>query len=610
MRNTNPTIKIDSGELKIIDNNNNVYIGFDNNTKTINFSENIILKNTNPTIKVLSGELDFIDNSNNNYLGINTISQSINAYQLFEMQKNLSFSQSIFYIQDSDGVEYMSFNKETKKIRFIQSLDVSGGVPQPSFISNIIFNVPTDFIISDNLNRNYIECNPVTYSIKLDAPVTLPNIIFSNDELFIQDMSGNKFLGFNRLTQSINFFKPTDLPNGGGIGDASGIVFPNDTFTFSDSLNRNYLIFDKPNQKVKVTQPIDLQTILFSNDILYIKDSNGFNYMAFNKVDKTIQFIAPIDSGGVPVVSYISRINFIGPSIFSINDNSNRTYLECDPNTFSLNLFAPINCKTDNIISYTNTLSFTNNNGWNMLKLNNSSNGSFDISANIHITMDSPKIQIQSGELTFVDISNNKYIGIDISNQVVKINKTLDLSNNGNIIFNTDLNFISNKQNILSIKQKNNLPIISYSEKLIIQNTTTNEVYANPIIKYNIISENVNSFEKKYLAKTSIPNGTGVIQYYFRNVIDAKDEQITFKGKIISRDLENNSASFTFEGYTKYMSPTNTNILEFELNPLYTSDPNWKLNSFFIYSTDLVMEVQSDQPTTTNWVVAIESISV
>ena len=112
------------------------------------------------------------------------------------------------------------------------------------------------------------------------------------------------------------------------------------------------------------------------------------------------------------------------------------------------------------------------------------------------------------------------------------------------------------------------------------------------------------------MAKTSIPNGTGVIQYYFRNVIDSKDEQITFKGKIVSRDLENNSASFTFEGYTKYISPTNTNILELELNPLYTSDPNWKLNSFFIYSTDLVMEVQSNQSTTTNWVVAIESISV
>ena len=123
-----------------------------------------------------------------------------------------------------------------------------------------------------------------------------------------------------------------------------------------------------------------------------------------------------------------------------------------------------------------------------MLKLNNSSNGSFDISANIHITMDSPKIQIQSGELAFVDISDNKYFSIDVSNQVIKINKTLDLSSNGNIVFNNDLNFISNKQNILSIKQKNNLPVISYSEKLIIQNTNTNEVYANPIIKYKVLN--------------------------------------------------------------------------------------------------------------------------
>jgi len=771
MRNTSPTIKIVSGEMDVIDNSNNIYAGFNTATKTvkvyqaidlsangtiifgdslkvtdssgiivtinrtsIDTSSNIIMRNTSPTIKIVSGEMKVIDNSNNNYFGINTVSQSINAYKLFEMQKNMSFTQSIFYIQDSDGVNYMSFNKITKKIRFIQTLDISGGIPQPSFISNIVFNAPTSFTITDNLDRSYIICNPNTYSINLTTPVKflepanlsniifpnntltlsdslntnylildkpnqkvritqpidLQTIVFSNDILYIQDMNGNNFLGFNRLTQTINFLKPTDLSGGGGggggIGDASGMIFPNDTFTFSDSLNRNYLIldkpnqkvkvtqpidlqsvlfsnntltfsdlsntnylifdkpnqkvkvtqpidlqnvlfsnntltfsdslntnyliFDKPNQKVKVTQPIDLQTVLFSNDTLYIRDSNGINYMAFNKVNRTIQFIAPIDSGGVPVVSYLLRINFIAPSIFSINDNLSRIYLECDPNTYTLNLLAPINCKTDNIISYTNTLSFKNNNGWNMLKLNNSSNGSFDISANIHITMDSPKIQIQSGELAFVDISDNKYFSIDVSNQVIKINKTLDLSSNGNIVFNNDLNFISNKQNILSIKQKNNLPVISYSEKLIIQNTNTNEVYANPIIKYNIISENVNSFEKKYLAKTSIPNGTGVIQYYFRNVIDTKDEQITFKGKIVSRDLENNSASFTFEGYTKYISPTNTNILEFELNPLYTSDPNWKLNSFFIYSTDLVMEVQSNQSTTTNWVVAIESISV
>ena len=478
MRNTSPSIRVISGEMNVIDNSNNQYIGFDTNTKTVKIyqpidlssngtiifgnslnitdssgtlvkinrtsidtSANIILRNNNPTIKIVSGEMGIIDNSNNILAGFNTITNTIKFYQ-------------------------------------------------PIDLSNIKFPNNT-LTFSDSLNSNYLILDKPTNKVLFKKPIDLETIEFSNDELLIKDLSGNNFLGFNRLTQRINFYKPTDLSGGGGgggIGDASGIVFPNDTFTFSDSLGSNYLIFDKPNSKVIVPKLIDLQNIVFSED--------------------------------------------------------------------------------------------------------------------------SPKIQILSGVLDFLDISKNKYISIDTSNQIIKINKTIDLSNNGNIIFNEDLNFISNNQNILSIKQNNNGPILSYSEKIIIRNTTTNEVYANPIIKYNIISENVNSFEKKYLAKTSIPNGTGVIQYYFRNVIDTKDEQITFKGKIISRDLENNSASFTFEGYTKYISPTNTNILEFELNALYSSDPNWKLNSFFIYSTDLVMEVQSNQSTTTNWVVAIESISV
>ena len=100
------------------------------------------------------------------------------------------------------------------------------------------------------------------------------------------------------------------------------------------------------------------------------------------------------------------------------------------------------------------------------------------------------------------------------------------------------------------------------------------------------------------------------LQYYFKNIIDNIDEQITFRGKIISRDLANNSASFIFDGFTKYIDSTDTNNLEFDLNTLFTSDIEWKVNTFFIDNTDLVIEVQSNQTTTTNWIVSIESVSV
>ena len=223
---------------------------------------------------------------------------------------------------------------------------------------------------------------------------------------------------------------------------------------------------------------------------------------------------------------------------------------------------------------------------------------------------DASGIKFTLDTFTLSDTSNNNYIVLDKTTQKVNISQALDISKNGNIIFDEQINFKSNNENILSIENNANYPQINYTEKLTLQNTVANEMYANPVLRYNIFAENINSFEKKYLAKTSILNGSGIIQYYFRNVIEHKDEQITFVGKIVSRDLLNNSASFTFEGSTNYISPTNANNLEFELNVLHSPNDEWTINSFYIYSTDLVMEVQSNQDSTTNWVVSVESISV
>jgi len=191
------------------------------------------------------------------------------------------------------------------------------------------------------------------------------------------------------------------------------------------------------------------------------------------------------------------------------------------------------------------------------------------------------------------------------------INDKITIIKKNTIEINDSTNdFIIKNQttNYIEIDTSNNIVNINVPLKL--TTIISNDLYTFPIIKYNIISENIQNFEKKYIAKTSIINGNGVVQYYFKNIIDNIDEQITFRGKIISRDLTNNSASFIFDGFTKYIDPTDTNHLEFELNTLFTSDIEWKINTFFIDNTDLVIEVQSNQTTTTNWIVSIESISV
>ena len=163
------------------------------------------------------------------------------------------------------------------------------------------------------------------------------------------------------------------------------------------------------------------------------------------------------------------------------------------------------------------------------------------------------------------------------------------------LITNTDTKFNLINTNII---QKNTTDSISISDP------TLNETYVNPLIIYN-------GLEKKYVAKIQIVGGTGTLSYTFKNVLNSVQEQLTFSGKIISRDANNNSASFVFVGYTKYKDINNINYLEFIVDNLYSSDPtNWSLNAFYITNTDMILVIQSKQTTTTNWVASIETISI
>ena len=157
-------------------------------------------------------------------------------------------------------------------------------------------------------------------------------------------------------------------------------------------------------------------------------------------------------------------------------------------------------------------------------------------------------------------------------------------SNNETIIISTDT---SSSDPIFNSITTNKLK----TTNLLI--STTNSF--QPIINYN-------NYEKKYIVQTSI---NGDQQISLNNIINIVGEQITFIGKVISKDLNNNISTFTFSGYTK------SNNLNFTLNMIYSDDPtNWKIKSMNINNLNLVFVIGSNQPTTTNWTISLDSISI
>lgn len=128
----------------------------------------------------------------------------------------------------------------------------------------------------------------------------------------------------------------------------------------------------------------------------------------------------------------------------------------------------------------------------------------------------------------------------------------------------------------------------STSQSNFIKNTNTSQ----PIINYN-------SFEKKYVQQITI---TGTQNVFFKNILNSIGEAITFTGKIISRDANNNVASFLFSGYSKL------NVINYTVTTLHSDDLiNWKIISMTLNDLDLILQVNSNQA---NWVISIESISI
>ena len=137
------------------------------------------------------------------------------------------------------------------------------------------------------------------------------------------------------------------------------------------------------------------------------------------------------------------------------------------------------------------------------------------------------------------------------------------------------------------------------SPTTIINNYSTNQITSikstnttQPIINYN-------SNEKKYVQQITI---TGTQNVFFKNILNSIGEAITFTGKIISRDTNNNIASFLFSGYSKL------NVVNYTVTTLHSDDLiNWKIISMTLNDLDLILQVNSNQA---NWVISIDSISI
>jgi len=137
------------------------------------------------------------------------------------------------------------------------------------------------------------------------------------------------------------------------------------------------------------------------------------------------------------------------------------------------------------------------------------------------------------------------------------------------------------------------------SPHTIINNYSTNQSTfiksvntSQPIINYN-------SFEKKYVQQITI---TDIQNVFFKNILNSIGEAITFTGKIISRDTNNNIASFIFSGYSK------SNVVNYTVTTLHSDDVNnWKIISMTLNDLDLILQVNSNQA---NWVISIDSISI
>jgi hypothetical protein len=711
-----------NGSLNFRDIANFTYLGLDTITKSLKFYQPIEFADVSGggvqnAIK-FNTNLDLINRFNTTVASFSSTQLSLNGNIVMNNNSNIKVNSGIVGFIDSSDNYLLTMDNTTKIVTLYNPLQLSSN-------GNILFTNTVNFI---NNNSTFVSITPsfTSFNHNMRFLHSNPRLQFSIGELQIADISNNLFMGFNRPTNKIVIYRPTNI---------SQIEFTS-TLDVNDNSGNNFLNLDKSTNLVTFAKPINFASsgiIRYSGSMDFFNKDINVNILTLsNSIDISANMIFKNSTADI---AFTNTLDF--------NDNSGNNFINLNKSTNLVTFAKPINFVSSGTIRYNGSMDFFNKDiNANIVTLTNSIN----LNANMILNNSNPDIIVNSGELSIRDVNNNKVIGFDgttIAYQPLRINNSIDFSGNGIIKYDTTLSFNDGTSNIITFdkngtmdfkKTNSNIKIsssdlafkdssnnnilgvntfninnrestiktfksfdpknITFSENELLikddlnisylgfnklnrsikfyqpldisgitiapapitninfsdptfpisdtsggtylifdRNNNVTRVYnpldfsygrsiftvkavggndlsANPIIKYDIYS-NTDTFEKKYLAKTQIIGGNGTVEFTFRNIIETLDQQLTFTGKLVSRDSQNNSASYTFQGFTKYKDTNNPNFLEFELNNLYSSDPkNWTIQLFNINNYDLKMQIKSAQSTTTTWVVSIDSISV
>ncbi len=345
-----------------------------------------------------------------------------------------------------------------------------------------------------------------------------------------------------------------------------------------------------------------------------VYDSNG-NFNELLKLSSSaLQVFGPIQ------IEQNIRIDASGikfgnnNNIFSIGPNNGGSFVKLDDTNQNVTIMK------DTDIFFDNQIRFYKNNRPGLPYLT-FTDTLLDTSANIRLSDDNPFIQIRNADNFSIIDFNNKVlwkindIVVDTSANYTfnQPNPYISFQNNTKLTFREgNIGFLSINKNYLdssaNIKLLNSQPEISFNKTLNISATTEQDISSNPIIVYSIKKSYANYFEKKYLTSIIIDASSNK-SIYLKDILNSSGENNTFTGKIISRDLDDNIMSMTFNGYSKGIGVNN--VVTFFINHLYTSNPLWTINDILFSNTiDLRIDLNNPLPKDTNWNISLESISI
>ena len=84
--------------------------------------------------------------------------------------------------------------------------------------------------------------------------------------------------------------------------------------------------------------------------------------------------------------------------------------------------------------------------------------------------------------------------------------------------------------------------------------------------------------------------------------------KLLLKVQIVSVSNFINSSHIIFQGYSRIINNINTVI--FTTNLLFSSDPNWTIQTMRLENSNLVIKISDNSIITSDWIISLESIYI